>query len=83
MPLVAVGQQIELHVKKIDAHKVEATEGHLIRKYALEIAYPFFKTMGEYCKPPLNEKWGESCGCKICKECERLIQKADEQGSIS
>jgi hypothetical protein len=76
MPLVANGTIIELHVKQIDAHKVEETEGHLIRKYALEIAYPFFKSMGDFCKPPLNDVWGESCGCKICKECDTLRQKS-------
>ena len=76
MPLVANDTLIQLHVEQIDAHKVEETEGHLIRKYALEVAYPYFKSMGEFCKPPLNEKWGKSCGCKICKECDRLIQKS-------
>lgn len=75
MPLVAEGRVIKLHVKKIDAHKVETTEGHLIRRYALEITYPFFKAMGEYCKPPLNEKWGKGCGCKICQECDRLLKE--------
>jgi len=73
MPLVAKGVNIEIHVEKNIASDVKSREGHLIRKYALEISYPFFKKMGDHCRPPLNDIWETGCGCEICQECDRLL----------